>query len=128
MKILVTVCLLAPLTFLVLGYNSVSSSSVPTQISQVSPAQPVFIEINQVPPPFDIGGLDPYVIWVNGARVKVPNHYIDSIIENIGRDNIKPIDIPNLHEGWIRPHFFEQPTKEIHAGRTRSLNDRRPSQ
>jgi hypothetical protein len=131
MKIILTVCFLAPLTFLVFGYNLSEPYPRPTQISQVreaSPAQPVFIEINQVPPPFDIGGVDPYVIWINGKREKVAPHYIEPIIEKIGRKNIKPIDIPNLHEGWLRPHFFEQPEKEVHLGRTRSLNDRQQSQ
>lgn len=129
MKILLTICFLAPLTFLVFGYNALPQRSAPTQITQVPDApklQPVFIEINQVPPPFDIGGRDPYVIWINGAKVKVPSHYIQPIINDVGRENIRPIDIPNLHEGWIYPHYFEQPQKQV--GRVRSPNDRRESQ
>lgn len=131
MKILLIICFFAPLTFLVFGYNAIPQSSEPTQISQVtelSLIQPVFIEINEVPPPFDIGGLEPYVIWINGARVKVPPHYIHTIIEDVGRENISPIDIPNLHEGWLHPHYFEQPPKQVRLGRIRSLNDRRESQ
>lgn len=131
MKIILTVCFFAPLAFLVFGYNRPApnpSSPQLTQIREVPPVQPVFIEINQVPPPFDIGGVDPYVIWINGKRERVPAHYIHPIIENIGTANIKPIDIPNLHDGWLWPHYFEQPQKQVHLGRARSLNDRREPQ
>ena len=127
MKILLTIGFLAPLTFLLFGYNSLPHSSEPTQITRVIDQSPVFIEINEVPPPFDVGGLDPYIIWINGARVKVPPHYIHSIIKDVGIENIRPIDISHLHEGWIRPHYFEQPQKQAQAGRARSLNDIRES-
>ena len=135
MKILIIVGFVAPLAFILFGAYT-SPSSVPSSLNPLvsnstlshGAEQVVFVEINQVPPPFDIGGLDPYVIWINGKREKVPVHYIKPIIEEIGMENIKALDIPNLHDGWLRPHFFEQVEEEARVGRTKSLNDRRQSQ
>jgi hypothetical protein len=132
MRLFFISCFMAPLLFLFFGYTGkrpIAHSPEPLVITKIAYRdQPVFVEINQVPPPFDLAGHDPYVLWVNGARAKVPKEYLHTIIEHIGRENIKPIDIPNMHDGWIEPHFFSQPEKVVKQGRTRSLNDKQRTQ
>ena len=132
MRLFFTMCLVIPFLFLFFGYTGERSEPPmpePLVITKLAyRSQPVFVEINQVPPPFDLDGHDPYVLWVNGARVRIAKEYLHPIIEHIGKENIKPIDIPNMHDGWIEPHFFSQPEKVVKQGRTRSLNDKQRTQ
>jgi len=136
-RLVIFICLIVPFAFLFLGqasYENAENPPKPLVIEKIVKEpyflgeQPVFVEINQIPPPFDLAGNDPYIVWVNGARVHLPKEYIEPIIEKIGKENIKPIDIMNLHDGWINPHFFEQPQKVVYKGRTRSLNDKQRTQ
>ena len=90
--------LVIPCAFLFLGqapYEEVAKSSSPIIIEKIIKKpyflgkQPVFVEINQIPPPFDLAGNDPYVVWVNGARVHLPKEDIEPIIKKIGKENIR---------------------------------------
>tara|TARA_R100000808_G_scaffold24269_1_gene55501 strand:+ start:23786 stop:24181 length:396 start_codon:yes stop_codon:yes gene_type:complete len=130
MKLLIIVGFIAPLAFILFGAYTTPSTSHMSPLNNLSSSywedQPVFVEINQVPPPFDLAGHDPYVVWINGARVRVPKEYIHPIIDTVGKENIQPIDIPNMHEGWLQPHFFEQADEAIHKGRTRIVNGQQP--
>ena len=136
-RLAIFTCLVIPFAFLFLGqagYKEVEEPIPPLIIEKIVKEpyflgeQPVFVEINQIPPPFDLAGNDPYVVWVNGARIHVPKEYIEPIINKIGKENIKPIDIINLHNGWLHPHYFEQPEKVVNKGRTRSLNEKQQTQ
>ena len=125
MKLLVIVGFITPLAFILFGYTTEESTPMPSSILHQSywEEQPIFVEINQVPPPFDLAGNHPYVVWINGARVRIPEEYVHPIIKKVGKENIKPIDIPNMHEGWLRPHFFEQSQEITPHGRSRILNN-----
>lgn len=62
------------------------------------------IQINSIPPPFDVGGRFPYVVWVNGQRVDMPQKDILLLVEKIGKENIKPSNKKDIHIGWLIPH------------------------
>lgn len=69
-----------------------------------------FIEINSIPPPFDVNGRRPYAVWVNGQRVDMPKKDIMALVNKIGKENIKPADTNDIHRGWLFSHFSEPPT------------------
>ena len=71
------------------------------------PSSPVAIEINSVPPPFDLGGHNPYVVWMNGKRVNLPKKDVLSLVNQVGQDNIPPADVRDIHRGWLFPYFAE---------------------
>lgn len=72
-----------------------------------------FIEINSVPPPFDIDGRYPYVVWVNGERVSMPKKDIVSLVNKIGKENIKRADTGDIHRGWLFSHLKGDPSNEF---------------
>ena len=77
-----------------------------------------FIEINSIPPPFDVNGRRPYAVWVNGQRVEMPKKDIMVLVNKIGKENIKPADTNDIHRGWLFSHFSE-PTTDGTLGRKR---------
>jgi len=77
------------------------------------------IEINSVPFPFNINGTQPYVIWVNGRRVNMPHKDIKSLVNKIGKDNIKRADLKDIHRGWLYSYFKGNPTNELNGKRER---------
>ena len=136
-RLLIICGFLTPLAFLLLGYTGYKEPRKPHPPLVIEKIiekpvflgkQPIFVEINEVPPPFDLNGHDPYVVWINGARVQIPKSYVDPIIAKIGKANIKPINIIDIHKGWLSPHFFHQPEKVVNKGRTRTLNEKQQTQ
>ena len=74
---------------------------------------PILIEINNVPPPFDVAGNFPYVLWINGMYISNPDYKaLHSIINNIGEDRIPGINPKDIHEGWIQPRFVKRYIEE----------------
>ena len=71
------------------------------------------IEINSVPPPFDIDGRHPYVVWVNGERVNMPKKDIIALVNKIGKENIKRADSKDIHRGWLFSHLKGDPSNEF---------------
>ena len=70
---------------------------------------PLLIEINSVPPPFDVDGYMPYVLWINGMYIKNPDKKaLTAIVSKIGVKNIPPIDPTNIHKGWLEPRFVKE--------------------
>ena len=85
--------------------------------------KPMLMEINSVPPPFDIGGNFPYVLWINGKRVPyAPMKELSAVVAKVGEDKIKDIDYADIHKGWLYPHLGPPPHEldEI-PDRTRSV-------
>ena len=68
------------------------------------PFKQQIIEINSIPPPFNINGRFPYVVWMNGKRVDMPQKDILALIKKIGKENIKPSNNKDIHIGWLIPH------------------------
>jgi len=63
------------------------------------------IEINSIPPPFDINGRRAYVVWVNGKRVDLNQKEIVYFVNKIGAENIKPVSAEDIHLGWLMPYY-----------------------
>lgn len=63
------------------------------------------MEINSVPQPFDVAGSYPYVLWVNGERFTIPMEQLETIVTQIGKENIPLIDRNDIHKGWLRSFF-----------------------
>ena len=80
-----------------------------TFFSGCVPNTPQVIEINSVPPPFDVNGRFPYVVWANGERVDLPREELILLVKKIGKDNIKPSKNKDIHAGWLFPHSSPAP-------------------
>ena len=71
---------------------------------------PLFIEVNNVPPPFDVNGHFPYVLWINGERVLyAPTEEIQALIKKVGNNNIRKLNSSDIHAGWLKPHYGPSP-------------------
>jgi hypothetical protein len=80
-----------------------------TMESQNTNSPPILIEINSVPPPFDVAGSFPYVLWINGMHIPSPDQKaLSSIVNKIGEDKIPKVKPEDIHEGWIEPRFVKR--------------------
>ena len=78
-------------------------------VSQEAPLKldsPVALEINAVPPPFNMAGHYPYVVWMNGQRVQLPKKDILLLVEKVGAQNIPMANQEDIHRGWLFPYFI----------------------
>jgi len=81
--------------------------------SGCSQSQTQVIEINSVPPPFDVNGLMPYVVWANGRRVDMPKKDVMVLVSKIGKENIKIAKGTDIHRGWLYSYFKGDPANEL---------------
>ena len=88
-------------------FTSCVNSPDPEPIIINPPPYPVAVEINSVPPPFDMNGYNPYVVWMNGKRVNLPKKDVILLVNQVGEDNIPPADMRDIHRGWLFPYFAE---------------------
>ena len=84
-----------------------------------SQTQTQVIEINSTPPPFDVNGVFPYVVWVNGRRVNMQKKDIMALVDKIGKDNIKRANALDIHRGWLFSYFGGDSTDEFKTYRHR---------
>ncbi len=80
---------------------------------------PSVIEINTVPPPFDINGRYPYVVWVNGERVDMSRGDVLALVKKIGKENIKMAESSNIHKGWLYSYLRGDPANEFESKKRR---------
>ena len=74
-----------------------------------------FIEINSVPEPFDVNGMHPYVLWINGKKMnisKVKKQLVE-IVNSFENEEIQPPPSPDIHRGWMTSNLFTQ-TNGLH--------------
>jgi hypothetical protein len=76
---------------------------------------PHVIEINSVPHPFNLGGYEPYVVWVNGQRINLTLNQKKDLINIIKAENIKPVSEADLHsgDGWLHPLYPSRKSFEL---------------
>ena len=84
-----------------------------------SQRQTQVIEINSVPPPFDVNGLMPYVVWVNGCRVEMPKKDVMVLVSKIGKENIKTAKGNDIHRGWLYSYLKGDPSNELNSKKER---------
>jgi hypothetical protein len=84
----------------------------------------VLIEINSVPPPFDINSKNPYAVWINGKKVDPPIEYIEALVHKVGEENIPKINKKDIHKGWLHPWYVSISQEEQKKGRTRIVGER----
>ena len=77
------------------------------------------IEINSVPFPFNINGTQPYVVWINGRRVDMPNKDVMILVSKIGKENIKTAKSKDIHRGWLYSYFKGDPSNELNTKKER---------
>jgi hypothetical protein len=87
--------------------------------SGCSQTQTQVIEINSVPPPFDVNGVMPYVVWVNGSRVDMPKKDVMVLVSKIGKENIKTAKSNDIHRGWLYSYFKGDPSDELNTKKER---------
>jgi hypothetical protein len=109
-------CLLILQALLIIG--CLQQNHIPTKPSPVS-SHPLLIEINSVPPPFDLGGNNPYVVWMNGRKVHLPKEDLVVLVDKVGKKNIPNINLIDIHKGWLWPHFARREGSLKNTVRTR---------
>ena len=80
---------------------------------------PSVIEINTVPPPFDVNGRYPYVVWANGERVDMSRGDVLALVKKIGKENIKIVESSDIHKGWLYSYLRGGPTNEFESKKRR---------
>lgn len=65
-----------------------------------------FVEINNIPQPFDVAGVRPYVLWINGERIKnVPMDDLRQLVNKVSSEVTPFKPKMDIHAGWLTPHF-----------------------
>jgi len=65
-----------------------------------------FVEINNIPQPFDVAGSRPYVLWINGERIKdIPMEDLKELVNKVSSEVVKFKPSHDIHAGWLTPHF-----------------------
>jgi hypothetical protein len=95
--------------------------SMEASIAQEVKQKPVLIEVNSVPPPFDLAGNNPYVVWMNGRKVNLPKEDLTELVNKVGEENIPSIDLMDIHKGWLRPHYAKKEEFPENRGRVRQV-------
>ena len=102
-----------------------SNSTEAVKVLVTHPEGPYLMEINDVPPPFDVAGNFPYVLWINGKHIPSPPYKdLSGVVAKVGESNIPSIDPADIHKGWLEPHYAKTKEEE-NLGRTRSLSDKK---
>ena len=127
-KTIMLIAFLAPLAYLLFGYTfkmpPIKENSLPEIPPKIVEEKDlVLIEINSIPPPFNLGGDDPYVVWINGCRVHPPKKSIINFVNLVGKENFQPIKVNDIHKGWMQPHYIENVSIKYPKGRTRLANE-----
>ena len=116
MKCIYKNCLTIILALLIFGCLQ---REMPERHMSTKEVQSIMIEINNVPPPFNLNGNNPYVIWMNGKRVNLPKEDLKELVNKVGAENIPKINKGDIHKGWLYPHTskkareIEQSFKEL---------------
>jgi hypothetical protein len=87
---------------------SCAKNSNPQPLIINIPDYPVAVEINSVPPPFDMNGYYPYVVWMNGKRVNLPRKDLLLLVDKVGKENIPVANDKDIHRGWLFPYFADK--------------------
>jgi hypothetical protein len=112
-------CILLPI--LLLASGCLSQTATTRVLESIGPG-PILMEVNSVPPPFDLNGRLPYVLWVNGVKVDLPRGDLAYLVSKIGAGNIKPIEMQDIHQGWLWPNFVKREEAEASQnGRVRMV-------
>ncbi len=114
-KTSILIIFIIPLAYILFGYRENEPLPKPETVilkehekpNKVKEKELVLIEINSIPPPFDVAGNNPYVLWVNGCRIDMSKKDLIEFVNKIGMENIEPMQTSDIHKGWIQPHFFE---------------------
>ena len=72
-----------------------------------------FIEINSVPPPFDVDGMHPYVLWINGKKMNISKvkRRLADIVNSYENGEIQAPPHLDIHQGWMKSHLFTHNSK-----------------
>ncbi len=92
---------------------SCSSREVEKVIVVNIPEYPVAIEINSIPPPFNLNGHNPYVVWMNGKRITLPKKDLLLLVDKVGKKNIPIANHDDIHRGWLFPYFAKTKDEEL---------------
>lgn len=68
------------------------------------------IQINPVPHPFNLNGSIPYVVWVNGKKLKLNHREVRDLASSLNLKFEQPKDTAQIHngEGWLYPLPLEK--------------------
>ena len=127
-KTIILISFLAPLAYLLFGYTFEDPSiggNITLEIppKMVEEKDLVLIEINSIPPPFNLGKHDAYVVWINGCRVHPSKKSVINFVNLVGKENIHPIRVDDIHKGWMHPHYVENISIKFPKSRVRFVNE-----
>lgn len=63
------------------------------------------IQVNRLPHPFNVGGLMPYQVWIDGERLPLNSQETKQIVETLNLKFEQPDNTAAIHagEGWLQP-------------------------
>lgn len=63
------------------------------------------IQINPIPHPFNLNGLYPYAVWVDGKRLRLNRNELNNLVVYLDLKFSQPKDTEKIHkgEGWVYP-------------------------
>lgn len=69
-------------------------------------AQPINIQVNRIPHPFNLNGNLPFQVWVDGQHMPLDSKEVQGVIEVLDIEFTQPEDTEEIHSGagWIFPH------------------------
>jgi len=86
---------------------SVSNSTDNFKTSgRLQAAQPMNIQVNRIPHPFNLNGRLPFQVWVDGEQVPLDINEVKDMIEVLNIKFTQPKDTKEIHSGagWIFPY------------------------
>ena len=85
------------------GHNSVDKFK---RVGRLQAAEPMNIQVNRIPHPFNLNGRLPFQVWVDGERVPLNINEVQDMIEVLDIKFTQPEDTKEIHSGtgWIFPH------------------------
>ena len=68
------------------------------------------IQVNRLPHPFNVGGLVPYQVWVDGERLPLNSKKAKQIVKTLNLKFEQPENTREIHSGagWLQPHNINQ--------------------
>ena len=86
--------------------NKRNSGDTFKRVGRLQAAEPMNIQVNRIPHPFNLNGRLPFQVWVDGERVPLNMIEVQDMIEVLDIEFTQPEDTKEIHSGagWIFPH------------------------
>lgn len=91
------------LCFLLVGCTNMSQPMPVVVVPYFS--EPSKVQINPLPHPFNLNGIMPYAVWVDGKKISLTPKQTQELTQSLNIEFKQPEDTEAIHngEGWLAP-------------------------